>query len=89
MLENENLRILQKELSKYVRRNLKIQNADYKDRGFHPHMTVAFRDLKKPEFQVAWEKFKKEEYYAEFRCNEFTLLKHNGNHWEEFQKWKI
>ncbi len=89
VLENKNLRILQKELSKYVRRNLKIQNADYKDRGFHPHMTVAFRDLKKTEFKVAWEKFNEEKYNADFKCDGFTLLKHNGKHWSEFRKWPI
>jgi 2'-5' RNA ligase len=27
-------------------------------RGFHPHITIAFRDLKKAVFYKAWEEYK-------------------------------
>ena len=52
------------------------------DRPFHPHMTVAFRDLRKSEFHRAWEKFKDKNFSGAFEANNLSLLKHNGKYWE-------
>lgn len=82
VLENEALRKLQKELAAYVRRSLNVFNADYKDRAFHPHVTVAFRDLKKSLFPEAKTFFLNEKYEAEFEASQFCLLKHDGNVWQ-------
>ena len=37
-------------------------------RGFHPHITIAFRDLKKQVFHKAWEEFKDKKYNIDFNC---------------------
>ena len=53
------------------------------ERPFHPHMTIAFRDLKKPEFAKAWAEFVNRDFTQLFKAHEITLLKHNGTFWEE------
>jgi 2'-5' RNA ligase len=55
-------------------------------RPFHPHMTIAFRDLKKPEFYKAWKGFEDRKYYAEFTVLDLCLLKHNGKSWDIFHR---
>ena len=53
-------------------------------RPFHPHITVAFRDLRKPAFQDAWATYETKSFNAEFEATALTLLKHNGKFWDEF-----
>jgi 2'-5' RNA ligase len=55
-------------------------------RPFKPHLTIAFRDLKKPMFHEAWKEFEQRKYKAEFTVNDLCLLKHNGKSWDIFQK---
>lgn len=50
--------------------------------GFHPHVTLANRDLTNANFNKAWEKYKHLTFKAEFSCEELALLKHNGKLWE-------
>ena len=70
-------------ITKEVMRNeFHILSQDYKDGKFHPHMTIAFRDLRKSEYYRAWDKFKEEKYSSEFKCEEINLLEHNGKYWE-------
>jgi 2'-5' RNA ligase len=51
-------------------------------RPFKPHMTIAFRDLKKSDFHNAWKEFVHREYQAEFNASDICLLKHNGRRWD-------
>jgi len=52
------------------------------DRPFHPHVTVAARDLNKKAFYDAWETFKEERYEASCRIKEISLLKHDQKKWD-------
>lgn len=79
---NENLRLLQTNLVKFVKQNLHLYNQSDDMRGFHPHVTVAFRDLKKPVFYKVWDEYKNLSFDASFNCNSFCLLKHNGKSWD-------
>lgn len=65
---------------------LNLFNADYKELAFHPHLTLAFRDLKKPEFYKAWEEFKDRKFNAGFVVNSISLLKHDGMQWQLFKE---
>lgn len=76
---------VQKQLVKHVRNQLNILNADYKDMPFHPHMTIAFRDLKKTLFSEAYEYFSEKKYQASFEVVGFHLMKHDGKRWNKFQ----
>lgn len=64
-----------------MRQQLKLLNADYKDRPFNPHMTIAFRDLKKPAFFQAWADYQAKPFQASWMVQELVLLKHTGTKW--------
>jgi 2'-5' RNA ligase len=52
------------------------------NRSFHPHVTIATRDLHKRAFYEAWEIFKKETYEASCKIKGISLLKHNEKNWD-------
>jgi 2'-5' RNA ligase len=80
--ESDALDDLQRNLHRFFKRELDIFNANYQDRPFHPHLTLAFRDLRKPQYHLAWEEFSKKEYKVEFIADKIALLKHNGKSWD-------
>ncbi|NJN41461.1 MAG: 2'-5' RNA ligase family protein [Flammeovirgaceae bacterium] len=77
----EELKMFQQSLAAFCRKELNLFNANYQVFPYHPHITIAFRDLKKDDFQKAWEEFRHEEYEDEFIINQFCLLKHDGKKW--------
>ena len=86
---NKELETLQKNLQRYCKRVLNLFNSNYKELPFHPHLTVAFRDLKKPNYQRAWDEFKSKNFQAEFVADKITLLKHTGKVWEIHQEFDL
>ena len=55
-------------------------------RPFHPHMTIATRDLPESAFPKAWDVFKYREFRASFAADRLFLLKHNGKTWDLFRE---
>lgn len=51
-------------------------------RPFHPHITIATRDLHKKDFWEALEHFNSKSFEKEFTATGLSLLKHNGQVWE-------
>lgn len=86
---NPELGNLQKSLERYCKKSLNLFNSNYKELPFHPHLTVAFRDLKKPNYQRAWDEFKLKDFKAEFKADKLALLKHNGRVWEIHQEFNL
>lgn len=82
VLENKQLYELQKTLSERIRTTLQLFNANYKTQGFVPHLTLAFRDLKKIFFYQAYSQLKEKSYYKKFVCNNISLLRHDGKQWQ-------
>lgn len=81
VVENENLNKLQSQVVDTCRKQLKLDNANYKDRPFHPHITIGFRDLKKPMFYKAKKEFENRRVTLEFEANKVSLLQHDGKRW--------
>ncbi|MFK7952540.1 MAG: 2'-5' RNA ligase family protein [Ekhidna sp.] len=81
VLENKPLVSLQKKVVSSCRRGLNLDNGNYKDRPFHPHMTIAFRDLKKPKFYDAKRYFEELTFSEQFLLEEVSLLTHDGVKW--------
>lgn len=52
------------------------------DRPFHPHVTLATRDLYKKAFYEAWETFSSKQYKASWNVNGISLLRHNEKNWD-------
>ena len=84
---NQQLNDLQKKLVQYVKLNLNLFNQVNDMRGFHAHVTIAFRDLKKPQFYQAWDHFKSQNFEASFKATHFHLLKQNNNLWEVYHEF--
>jgi 2'-5' RNA ligase len=57
-------------------------------RGFHPHVTVAFRDLKKPKFYELKADFSAKKIEGKFNCVNFSLLKLEKK-WEEIRSFSL
>lgn len=51
------------------------------DRHFHPHMTIAYRDLKREHFEKAWPEYETKPFHATFMADSFHLLRHDGTKW--------
>lgn len=79
---------LQNQLVNHVKRNLNIFNQSDDMRGFHPHITIAFRDLKKATFYKAWEEYKTKSFSETFVCNSFSLLIHQKDEWVVLKEFK-
>jgi len=78
--ESEKLNSLKKSSDVFFRATnygMKTEN-----RPFHPHITIATRDLRKKDFWEAWEYFKDKIFKEEFTAAGLSLLKHNGKIWE-------
>jgi 2'-5' RNA ligase len=87
VVKNEALSSLQKELVFHIKSNLNIFNQYEDKRGFHPHLTIAFRDLKKENFYLANKEYQAKTFEANFSVNSFFLLKHDGKRWNSFKEF--
>jgi 2'-5' RNA ligase len=61
-------------------------NISYKinvdSRPFHPHITIATRDLLKKSFYEAWPVFEKEKFEEQWEANALSVLRHNKKNWD-------
>lgn len=87
--ESDALNELQRNLHRHFKRELDIFNANYKERPYHPHLTLAFRDLRKQQYHLAWQEFSTKEYKAEFIADKLALLKHNGKTWDILEEFLL
>ena len=88
VVENESLSHVKEEVMEVSRKVWKLQ-VPRDMRGFHPHITIGFRDLKKPQFFKAWDQLKERTFHASFEAEKITLLKHNGKHWDEHLTFEL
>ncbi|MEG4285923.1 2'-5' RNA ligase family protein [Microcoleus sp. A006_D1] len=72
---------IHKDLMSYIEATLGIVDRLSQSRPFVPHMTVAFRDLTRENFQAAWLEFAGREIHFEFTASALTLLLHDGSRW--------
>lgn len=89
VVKNETLASLQKELVFHIKSNLNIFNQYEDKRAFRPHITIAFRDLKKENFYLANAEYTTKTFSAEFQVNSFFLLKHTGKVWLPHKEFSI
>ncbi|MEH2096172.1 2'-5' RNA ligase [Nostoc sp. 'Peltigera membranacea cyanobiont' 213] len=82
VVRSQELLTLQTDLMAYIESNLAIVDEVSKTRPFAPHITVAFRDLKKQDFQAAWPEFQKRQLHFEFTADKLTLLLNDGKRWD-------
>ena len=51
-------------------------------RPFHPHITIATRDLHKKTFYEAWQLFRDKEFKKEWMACGLSVLRHNKKNWD-------
>ena len=64
-------------------------NIKRKRQSYHPHITVAFKDLEKEVFPKAWEYFSTVEFQREFEANHLAILQHNGKSWNVIERFEF
>jgi 2'-5' RNA ligase len=89
VVKHLSLNTLQEGIAQVMKTKFNLFNADYRDRPFHPHLTLAFRDLKKDKFENAWAEFEQKTYNEEFFLDRFWLLKHDGKRWKKFESFSL
>lgn len=89
VIETDELRDLWKMIVGAFAKKLNLENGTYKNRGFKPHLTVAFRDLRPAEFRNAWEEYRSVSIDHSFELNSIALLKHNGSTWDIYREFEF
>lgn len=72
---SEKLNALQLNTVDFMKKKINIFNQSDAIRGFHPHITVAFRGLNKTKFYNIWEEYAQKTFDETFYCNRITLLR--------------
>ncbi|WP_026950710.1 RNA 2',3'-cyclic phosphodiesterase [Algoriphagus mannitolivorans] len=78
--KNELLVKLQADLKQFCKKTL-LLNDELSDRNFHPHMTLAFKDLKPSVFGEVLEYAKTQSFESEFSVKDLVLLKRVDHRW--------
>lgn len=87
--QSDTLAEMQQNLFRFCKKELNLFNANYRALPFHPHVTIAFRDLKKDAFMESWKEFGSNKFEGEFIPEALTLLKHSGKTWEVLKNFKF
>jgi len=88
VIQNEILLRLYNELKRFAQTELKLLNEVNDLRGFHPHVTIANRDLKPALFHELQKEFAVRKFHAQFKGEDFVLLKLEKT-WQELKRFRF
>jgi 2'-5' RNA ligase len=83
---SQELNRLQEALNKYCKSELKLVN-ELSDIAFHPHMTIAFKDVKPKSFDVYWKHIQSKHFNAFYPVQDIALLKRREGKWEVIHRF--
>ena len=83
--EQQKLIDLQRELKKNLSAIPEIKD----ERDFHPHITLATRDLHEGVFPEARKFLSSRDYESRFQVNSISLFKHEGQDWEKIMDFSF
>lgn len=78
---DEALRLAKKSIDQFFLEH-KEYGAKMESRPFHPHITIATRDLYKKAFAEAWSYFENKEFSTQFIATGLAILRHNKVNWD-------
>lgn len=81
VLPQSQLDAIQQELGQFARLKLKVET-ELSDQIFRPHMTVAYNDLKKRDFEACFGHVKTLKFNQLVQVENFALLKKRKGKWE-------
>ena len=79
-VESKALRLLQKQIVSSLK-SLMPQYITPVDEHFHPHMTIAYRDLSPDNFEQAWLEYRDKKFSDIFEIDAVHLLQHDTRKW--------
>ena len=79
---------LQLDLGKFAKTKLN-QVIELSDKNFHPHMTVAYRDIKAAKFEEYWSFAKNLKFEHTIEVNAIALLKRLEGQWKVIHKFEL
>lgn len=80
---------LQADLRSQLEASLQLKDPSSEKRPYAPHMTVAFRDLSRPNFEAAWLEFQAQALEYDFVVSQISLLIHNGQRWNVYRDFGL
>jgi len=61
----------------------------YPERPYHPHLTLAHRDVTPEQFKRIWAHYVEQNFSAAFEAKSFWILEHNQNGWEPEREFSL
>lgn len=89
VLLSEELLDFKQSLARYVKQHHGIMHPDFQDKGFQPHITIGFRDLKKQQYKPALDSFQEITYLRNFSCSTLSLLRKENEMWMEYKSFQF
>ena len=81
VVKNEKLNQLKDKVDTFFKRN-ELYRIKINNRPFHPHITIATRDLFKKSFYEAWPVFENENFERQWEAKGISVLRHNKKNWD-------
>ena len=81
VIENQALSLIQHDLIKTLTEHQIVGSGEQALRAFHPHVTIAFRDLIQRHFRSLWGEVEHKSFVDRFTAEGITLLRHNEKIW--------
>ncbi|MFA8301288.1 MAG: 2'-5' RNA ligase family protein [Hyphomicrobiales bacterium] len=88
VVKNEELAQFQDQIHKEIFAEGYIKAAPIRNE-FHPHITIAFKDIKSYHFAKIWRYFFKIRYRRSFPVNNIHLLQYGNNRWLSIKEFKL
>jgi 2'-5' RNA ligase len=88
-LKNPQLSLLQKNISAIYHKHNIDRKENSTSKGFHPHITVAYRDVMPKVFSDMWSDFKNRKFKRNFPVDRFVLFKHDGQKWNVLEEFPL
>lgn len=85
ILKSPELESFQEGIKQFCKRELHLVD-ELSDRNYHPHLTVAFKDIKPIHFSEVFLLVKKQSFETEFSALDLVLLKRIKGEWILFRK---
>lgn len=89
VVKSRKLTELQQKLEEVARSKPDMFSYNYHEREYHPHITLAFKDLTEANFLSAWDEFNDREFEKKFVTDRLHLLKHDGTKWEPVKSFPM
>lgn len=79
---------IQRALGEFTKTELK-QPIELSDKSFHPHMTIAFKDVKAAKFDEYWQFIKKQKFDHVYAVDSVALLKRIEGRWVVIESFSL